>query len=921
MNLAPEERQAFIDEISQGDTSLYRKLAELVDVASQEITAGNFSRQHGSWGQIQDGDKVGKYTILSKLGGGGMGVVYRAEDRRLQRIVALKFLAPELTRDPEAKTRFIQEAQAASALEHPNICTIYEADETPDGITYIAMPCYEGQTLKQKLSGGALSVDVAQELARQIGNGLKKAHSKNIVHRDIKPANIMVVSEGEQETIKILDFGLAKVSDVSITRTGSTIGTVAYMSPEQARGEAVDHRTDIFSVGAILYEMLTGQRPFPGGFEHAVTYQLLYEPHKPLTDLRPDLPHELEFILDRALEKEADDRYQTIYDFLEDLSSLTKQDKLKTSTSSPVKPSRALWDQKSRALVAGVVGIVFLTALGFFLFKSSPTPQAVPASNAEHKQITFTGTAYDPGISPDGSMVAYYAKELDETGSLVLQDLSGGQSLTLLSGITARSEFHSFIKWSSDGTLLAVNTEIEGKQGIYIIPRLGGQPRVIETNSTSLFHDWSPDGNTLVVTYDGGKFLTFIDVKTLAGTAQELDDVYDFPKGISWSRAANKIALLTTSDNYSRFEIWLVDPDGSGQQVVVQDSVRLSSPRWGPAGERLFYLRGDLDMELWEVDTQLSKNASPQLVQKGLKEGMQFSVSDDQKRLVYYSNLKYQNLWLMGTEGQTAVKLTRGTARIWDPHISHDNQYIAFVMQNTSGGDVFTIPLTGGNIEQRTFLPRSASQPTWSFDDTKLAFGSFHEGRYKVWSLDTQTQRTKVYENAILSGYVAWLNRTNLLYQLPGNKNFGVLDTQSRSERPLVANDSIGWMFSPAVSPDGKHVAVYWNRLDRKRGVWVISLEDGTQKLVKGFDNFVDSLRPIRWSEDGRWIYATYINYTPQEIVRVSLDGIEQHVIATIPGSENANVDISSNGKHIVASLPEEFSDIWVMEGGLRIED
>ena len=208
------------------------------------------------------GSALGPYTILAELGHGGMGVVYTAQDPRLKRQVAIKLLTPDLTRDETAKQRFLQEAQAASALDHPNICTIFEVNETDDGQLYLVMAYYDGETLKERIERGALPVDEAVDIATQVGHGLAKAHTAGIVHRDIKPANVMVTADG---TVKILDFGLAKLAGTEgITQTGTTVGTVAYMSPEQARGEEVDHRTDIWSLGVVFYEMLSGQQPFEG---------------------------------------------------------------------------------------------------------------------------------------------------------------------------------------------------------------------------------------------------------------------------------------------------------------------------------------------------------------------------------------------------------------------------------------------------------------------------------------------------------------------------------------------------------------------------------------------------------------------------------------------------------------------------------
>ena len=208
------------------------------------------------------GKKVSHYKILQKIGGGGMGVVYKAEDTKLKRTVALKFLPHEFSDDPTAKKRFLQEAQSASSLDHPNICTIHEIGETDEGQLFIAMSCYEGETLKQKIHKGALEVKEAMMIALRVAQGLQKAHSKRIVHRDIKPANILITNENR---VKILDFGLAKLAGTTrVTKTESITGTVAYMSPEMVRAEDLDHRTDIWSLGVVLYEMLTGQLPFKG---------------------------------------------------------------------------------------------------------------------------------------------------------------------------------------------------------------------------------------------------------------------------------------------------------------------------------------------------------------------------------------------------------------------------------------------------------------------------------------------------------------------------------------------------------------------------------------------------------------------------------------------------------------------------------
>ena len=259
---------------------------------------------------------AGKYTIIEKLGEGGMGVVYKAKDTRLDRTVALKFLPSDLTQDLEAKQRFLQEAKAAAALDHPNICTVYEVDET-EGQSFIAMSYIQGQNLKEKIKEGPLNIDEAKDIAIQVAEGLREAHEKGIIHRDIKPANIMLTEKGQA---KITDFGLAKLSwGVDLTKTSSVMGTAAYMSPEQARGDKVDHRTDIWSFGAMLYEMFSGRRPFRSTDERAVFYSILNEKPEPMGDIRAEIPEVIEQIVMKAMEKEPSHRYQQMDDLLKDL--------------------------------------------------------------------------------------------------------------------------------------------------------------------------------------------------------------------------------------------------------------------------------------------------------------------------------------------------------------------------------------------------------------------------------------------------------------------------------------------------------------------------------------------------------------------------------------------------------------------------
>jgi serine/threonine protein kinase/uncharacterized protein YggT (Ycf19 family) len=273
------------------------------------------------------GKTISHYRIIEKLGEGGMGVVYKAEDTKLKRTVALKFLTPNALGGEEEERRFLHEAQIAAALDNPNICTVYEIDEA-DGRSFIAMPFIEGASLEDLISEGPLRLDEVMDVATQMCQGLQEAHKRAIVHRDIKPANIMITNSGQ---VKIMDFGLARQPGLTkLTQEGTTLGTISYMSPEQAIGEDVDRRTDIWSVGVVIYEMTTGKVPFQSDFEQAAIYSIMNEDPEPLTAVRTGVPMELERIVDKAMEKKCEDRYQHIDEMLVDLQRL-KRDAAKAS--------------------------------------------------------------------------------------------------------------------------------------------------------------------------------------------------------------------------------------------------------------------------------------------------------------------------------------------------------------------------------------------------------------------------------------------------------------------------------------------------------------------------------------------------------------------------------------------------------------
>jgi serine/threonine protein kinase/tetratricopeptide (TPR) repeat protein len=319
------------------------------------------------------GSTISHYKILEKLGGGGMGVVYKAQDLKLDRFVALKFLPPQFGADEEEKRRFIHEAKAASALDHSNICTIHEIDETPDGQLFIVMAYYKGQTLKKKIERGPLQLGEAIDITIQVAQGLAEAHEHGILHRDIKPANVMVTTDG---VAKVVDFGLAKLAGQTVvTKTGTTVGTVAYMAPEQALGEKLDQRTDIWSLGAVLYEMLTGKVPFPGDYEQAIMYRILNEEPEPITSLRSNVPMELEHIVKKAVQKDRSHRYQQVNELLADLRLLKKEVESGKSVEPPKQAARP--KIKRLYLYVSVIVVAAAFVVGGLLLLHGPKEETI----------------------------------------------------------------------------------------------------------------------------------------------------------------------------------------------------------------------------------------------------------------------------------------------------------------------------------------------------------------------------------------------------------------------------------------------------------------------------------------------------------------------------------------------------------------
>jgi serine/threonine protein kinase len=874
----------------------------MVSVSNQ----GGFEETR-SFKSFSPGTVISHYKIIDKIGAGGMGVVYKAEDTRLKRHVALKFLPPELTRDGEAKERFTHEAQAASALDHSNICTVYEIDEAEDGQMFIAMACYEGETVKAKIKGGPLDVDEAAIIAIQIADGLKEAHEKGIVHRDIKPANLIITTKGQA---KVMDFGLAKLAgQTRLTRTGTTVGTVAYMSPEQARGDEVDAGTDIWSLGVVLYEMVTGTLPFRGDYEQAVIYSILNEEPDPPTSLRADIPPRLDRIISKALTKDREERYQHIGDMLDDLRQLKGGGDRYVSTPSgssqrPTAVHKA--GGKVRLAIYSAVAVAVVVAAVVLIPHLKPSGVVLPT----HRQVTFTGKAICPSISPDGNFVAYASPGSSDNRSVFVQDLSGGQPIEVFS---YKAIF--CMRWSPDGSELLIEAWDDSTSGTFLVPRLGGTVREFRDRPGVT---WSPDGTRFAGVWASLK-RAFVTNKITGDTSSvSVAGHYDWFPDVDWSPVSDLLVCHLLEGHNSR--IVTVSVDQSRQHTILEDSVGIASPRWSPDGDAIYYLRAEGEtVDLMKIGVSAATGrprGDPAVVQTGLQAGDFFGISKDNRRLLYTRVQSYSNLWSVTRigegpgDGVESEQLTTGTLEKEDARISPDGLTVAVNVGHAAKKNIFLMPIAGGPLKQLTFSGLGVGGLAWSPDGKEIVFGALDGGKNRVWRVNSSGGTPRVFAGTVMSYGISWAPGPEILYHVPGNRNFHFLEPDTEAERALVANDSIGWMFDPIYSPDGTRIAVDWNRYPDP-GIWVISLEDSSQTFVAS-----EEFQLIEWSSDGNWIYAGKENeeWEVAEIVLIPGDGGEPRPFMKLPFDQVSDVTMTPDGEHIICDVYEYQTDVWLME-------
>jgi Tol biopolymer transport system component len=940
LELPREERGRFLAAECAGDDELRREAESFLDAHERRapdfmeqpaisIAARGLAREAhagGKPGATRVGFEVGPYRVERLLGAGGMGEVYLALDTRLGRRVALKILPARFTADAERVARFEREARAVSSLNHPNIVTVYDVGSGAEGLHFIATEYVEGRTLRE-LAAAPPPLKEVLSIAAQAAEALAAAHGAGVVHRDVKPDNVMARADGY---VKVLDFGLAKLveagdagprDDAARTAPGAVMGTARYMSPEQAAGERLDARTDLWSLGCVIYELATGVSPFARADRVATLNAILNEEPEPVTKHDPGLPAEIDRILSKALEKDRELRYQTASDLRADLRRLQREvDSLATwsddraAATGPAEPRRRRW-----ALPAAA-GVLLLVVAGVAAWWWSARRAAAPDwSRATHTQLTDRdGVEHFPALSPDGRAFVYAS---DEAGNYdIFAQRVGGKNRTNLTADSAADDTQP--AFSPDGNSIAFRSERE-PPGLYVMGATGENVRRIADGG---FHpSWSPDGKELVFSERGRvspstrnahpSALWVVNVET--GAKRQLAAPGDAMQP-AWSPSGARVAFWFIPPGVGRSDIATMPSAGGEAVVVTRDAATNWNPVWSPDGRYLYFAsdrRGQ--MNFWRVRVEEQTGAvlsGPEAVVTPSTFSSHLAFSRDGRRMIYVQTDSQTNLQAVGFDAQAErvsgepTWVTRGDRQVSRPELSPDGARFVMRLARRTQDDIVTVSRDGRDWRDLTDDRFFDRYPRWSPDGRRIAFTSDRGGAYEIWTIDADgaNLRQVTAGGETDTSFPLWSpDGRRLLYRAAGfnyviDPAAGAPSRQRLPPSAGLADEFVAWDWSP----DGTKLCGSFARAGSATGTGYYSFE------TNRYERLADYGAQPAWLPDSRRFVLTHEG---RAFVADTATGKVRELLPGPPGHLRS-IGVSRNGLLLYFTVPSTESDIWLSD-------